>query len=304
MAEREYYDDGTGGGTMGDLVDPRPPRRGRRYARGYGDPAAGYGPGGVESPAYRGARGEVTDPSVGARPTRGGGYRTADMRDANQNGIDDRDEGGADYRGHGGWRAAQDRTKPTATAAEPADQAWRDSLRSDAFGKAAKSQMHGFREDDYGGDTKARTSVKNTFQAIARDYDATPEGLRALVQDPRFKRAFPNASLVPHPTGDKIDFGGVLSDFESGSPVGIIDVGLSFDGANNTGAGWWWGNDADGTGPTTYQPMRTAADGQPVNTTMPVGRSPYMDQFAYEELARQGRYGYPAMDDLLPPLVR
>jgi len=90
-------------------------------------------------------------------------------------------------------------------------------------------RMEGFEVgSDYGGDLKARNSVKNTFGRIASRYPATPDGLKMVMQDPEFRANFPNARLIDHPKGDKIDFGGVLSDFESGTPVGVVDVGRSF----------------------------------------------------------------------------
>jgi hypothetical protein len=119
---------------------------------------------------------------------------------------------------------APDQTAPPAFT--PREQ--RDQLQWSNVGKLEGFQVG----SDYGGDVKARNSVKNTFGRIASRYPATPEGLRQVVADPEFQRAFPNARLVDHPTGDKIDFGGVLSDFESGSPVGVVDVGRSFSGAN------------------------------------------------------------------------
>lgn len=103
-------------------------------------------------------------------------------------------------------------------------------------------RLEGFQVgSDYGGDVKARNSVKNTFGRIASRYPATPAGLRQVMQDPEFKRAFPNAKLIDHPKGDKIDFGGVLSDFETGTPVGIVDVGKSFSGADQKDqTSWVW----------------------------------------------------------------
>jgi hypothetical protein len=106
--------------------------------------------------------------------------------------------------------------------------------------------LEGFRTDGYEGDEKAANSVKNTFGRIAQRYAATPSGLKQLMEDEDFKRFFPNAKRIEHPTGDKIDFGGVLSDFESGVPVGVVDVGRGFDGANDTGGAWWWGHDQGG----------------------------------------------------------
>lgn len=129
----------------------------------------------------------------------------------------------------------------------------RDTLKWGDVGK-----MEGFQVgSDYGGDTKARNSVKNTFGRIASKYPATPEGLRQAVEDPEFKAAFPNAKLVDHPTGDKIDFGGVLSDFESGSPVGVVDVGRSFSGASQKEqTAWVW--QPEGTSAGSYNRTQNA----------------------------------------------
>lgn len=110
------------------------------------------------------------------------------------------------------------------TPAQPPTREQRDQLKWGNVGR-----MEGFQVgSDYGGDLKARNSVKNTFGRIASKYPATPDGLKMVMQDPEFKAAFPNARLIDHPKGDKIDFGGVLSDFESGTPVGVVDVGRSF----------------------------------------------------------------------------
>ena len=126
---------------------------------------------------------------------------------------------------------------PQAPGASPFTREQRDQLTWGNVGR-----MEGFQVgSDYGGDTKARNSVKNTFGRIASRYPATPQGLRQAMEDPEFKRAFPNARLIDHPKGDKIDFGGVLSDFESGTPVGVVDVGRSFSGADQTEqTAWVW----------------------------------------------------------------
>lgn len=123
-----------------------------------------------------------------------------------------------------------------------ADLAWRKTL---AYG-GGPGQLNGFNTTGQGYDDKAANSVKNTAGRILQRYPSTPEGLTQAVNDPDFQRAFPNARLVPGGAGDKIDFGGVLSDFESGVPVGVVDVGQSFDPRNNTGAGWRWGHDDGG----------------------------------------------------------
>lgn len=128
------------------------------------------------------------------------------------------------------------------------ERAWRMGLRRDAIGKQSGASK-GWNTGDYGGDDVAATSMKNTFHAIAQRYPSTPSGLRQLVSDPDFQRAFPSATLVQHPTGDKIDFGGQLSDFTKGVPVGVVDVGRAFDGGADTGEGWDWMDESNPSGP-------------------------------------------------------
>lgn len=112
--------------------------------------------------------------------------------------------------------------------------------------------IEGFNTSDYGGDIKARNSVKNTFGRIASKYEANPMGLDALLQDEEFKQFFPGAFKEESSAGDRINFGGILSDFESGVPVYSVDVGRLFDPKNNTGQAWVWQdlvNDAQGPAP-------------------------------------------------------
>jgi hypothetical protein len=113
-------------------------------------------------------------------------------------------------------------------------------------------QMRGFEVgSDYGGDTKARNSVKNTFGRIASRYAHAPGSIDQIMQDADFKRFFPNAKKVAGGAGDKIDFGGVLSDFESGVPVGVVDVLEYADPNGGTSRGWQWldeGNAGGGMG--------------------------------------------------------
>jgi len=61
-----------------------------------------------------------------------------------------------------------------------------------------------------------------------------------VMNDPEFKALFPNARKVPGGAGDKIDFGGVLSDFDTGSKVGVVDVLQASDPTRNTATGWQW----------------------------------------------------------------
>lgn len=99
-------------------------------------------------------------------------------------------------------------------------------------------RMEGFEVgSSYGGDLKARNSVKNTFGRIASRYPSQPSSIDRLMADPDFQAAFPNARRLG---ADKIDFGGVMSDFESGSPVGVVDVLTSADPIADVARGWAW----------------------------------------------------------------
>jgi hypothetical protein len=99
-----------------------------------------------------------------------------------------------------------------------------------------KGSMSGFAVgSDYGGDLKARNSMKNTFGKLASQFESSPEGLRQLYASEAFRQAFPGAQLVDHATDPKLDFGGMQSDFEEGVPVGLVDV-LKASGAG----GWQW----------------------------------------------------------------
>lgn len=107
-------------------------------------------------------------------------------------------------------------------------------------GYAGVGNMLGFNTAlDYP-DQKAANSVKNTFGRIASRYDTNAPGfLQALLGDADFQRYFPDARLGPEEgRGGMIDFGGVLSDFESGVPVGLVDVLNAYDG--QTSKGWQW----------------------------------------------------------------
>lgn len=143
-------------------------------------------------------------------------------------------------------------------------------------------RMEGFEVGStYGGDLKARNSVKNTFGRIASRYASKPSSLDAILADPDFKRAFPNAKKVGF---DKIDFGGVQSDFESGVPVGIIDVLTSADPTTDTARGWWWGAD-DGAAPT----------GAPASTASATTGTARPQTSLYDSEAWQNQYGRPSL---------
>jgi hypothetical protein len=108
-------------------------------------------------------------------------------------------------------------------------------------GYAGVGTMGGFNQSGYGGDMKAANSMKNTFGRIASRYGNNAEGLQSVMNDADFKRYFPNAKLgADNGRGGMIDFGGTLSDFESGTPVGLVDVLKAYDGTN--AEEWQWGD--------------------------------------------------------------
>ena len=116
-------------------------------------------------------------------------------------------------------------------------------------GYGGRGTMLGFNTAMDYPDDKAANSVKNTFGRIASRYGAKPSSLDAIMADPDFQRFFPNARRVPGGAGDRIDFGGVLSDFESGVPVGEVDVLGNADPNADSADGFTWqdlANDAAG----------------------------------------------------------
>lgn len=97
-------------------------------------------------------------------------------------------------------------------------------------------------------DDKAANSMKNTFGRIASRYANKPSSIDAIMADADFQRYFPGAKKVAGGAGDKIDFGGMLSDFESGVPVGVVDVLGAADPNADTSAGWTWQDEANDGG--------------------------------------------------------
>ena len=129
----------------------------------------------------------------------------------------------------------------------------------DVLQRGTLGNLEGFMaRSSYGNDLKARNSVKNTFATIASRYPSKPSSIDKILADPDFKRLFPNAQKV---SADSIDFGGILSDFETGTPVGVIDVLTAADPTADTARGWWWGYNAAGTGPTRYRPSLSSLSG-------------------------------------------
>lgn len=98
-------------------------------------------------------------------------------------------------------------------------------------------RMHGYDANNW---NNGMDSVKYKAGRVMSKYDPKPSSLPQVLADPEFQAAFPNAKQVGK---DSIDFGGALSDGDSGSPVGVIDVGEAFDDTNDTGNAWWWGWD-------------------------------------------------------------
>jgi hypothetical protein len=134
-------------------------------------------------------------------------------------------------------------------AAPDNGQASRDALG----GYAGKGTMLGFNQGDYGGDVKARNSVKNTFGRIASRYDAKPSSMKLIAQDPDFQRYFPGARFDDK---DRLHLDpNKLSDFEGGvggmGGADGIDVLGSADVGSDSAAGWTWQDSAhDGGGQT------------------------------------------------------
>jgi len=143
----------------------------------------------------------------------------------------------------------------------------------DQVARGTVGTMRGFEQGDYGGDVKARTSVKNMFGRIAQRYQHAPNSIDLILNDPDFKQLFPNAKRVPGGAGDKIDFGGVLSDFETGTPVGIVDVLEASDPSRNTSTGWQWLPDG-GPANASYNQTQNAIIGVPPQNRVQSPRRP------------------------------
>jgi hypothetical protein len=156
------------------------------------------------------------------------------------------------------WKPPRPATAPPADPNAPPPPGPMTRDQRDALTRGTLGNLEGFMSRaSYGADVKARTTVKNMFATIASRYASKPSSIDQILADADFKRLFPNAKKVGF---DKIDFGGVKSDFETGTPVGIVDVLTAADPNTDTARGWWWGYDAGGTGPTTYRPSDSGAN--------------------------------------------
>jgi len=72
-----------------------------------------------------------------------------------------------------------------------------------------------------------------------------PSEIAAMVKSADFQDKFPKASFDGK---DRIDFKGALSDGDSGTPVGSVDVLMRANEAGDTSGGFWWGaGSGDGT---------------------------------------------------------
>jgi hypothetical protein len=74
-------------------------------------------------------------------------------------------------------------------------------------------------------------SMKHVFGSIASRYGNNRSSLAQIMNDPEFKQWFPNAKQLDD---DEVDFGGQLSDFDEGVPVGLVDLMRGGDDA------WQW----------------------------------------------------------------
>jgi hypothetical protein len=130
-------------------------------------------------------------------------------------------------------------------------------------GYAPVGNMMGFNTAwDYP-DEQARNSVKNTYGRIASRYDQSQPGfLQQILGDADFQRFFPNARLGSEEgRGGMLDFGGVLSEFESGTPVGLVDVAQGYENGRAGGHQWLdQANQGGGGGFVQPQPGMVAND--------------------------------------------
>lgn len=132
----------------------------------------------------------------------------------------------------------RERIDPPAAAAPPGPQGNGVDAREALGGYNNVGTMLGYNTSrDYGGDLKAGNSMKNTFGRLASRYGNNKAGMQSLMNDADFKRYFPNAQWDGE---DSINFGGQLSDFESGSPVGWVDLQKAYNRDTGESEGWQW----------------------------------------------------------------
>jgi hypothetical protein len=80
----------------------------------------------------------------------------------------------------------------------------------------------------------------NVGRILSR-YGASPAGAQQALNDPELRALAPNARFASdNGRNDVIDFGGAI-DPHTGLPIGMVDVGLSFDPNNpNAETSWVW----------------------------------------------------------------
>lgn len=123
----------------------------------------------------------------------------------------------------------------------------------------------------------AAKSPKYAFALIAQDYPATPEGLKAMAQDPRFA-----AAGLQYVGGDKI----MAPDPDNGGKLGPVDVGKAFDAG---GQGWQWGAEGGAQGGGYSGSLAGAMNGQ-APTPLTSSMVP-TDQDFFNKLIEQMRNG-------------
>ena len=174
-------------GTEGS-VDPR-----------QADPSSGYGPGGVNNPAYTGPG----SPGWGQTGPQGGPQAQND---------------------YAALQAAAQRSMAGFTDI----QGMRDYFKPGQF----MGQLEGFNTQGWGSGERGSDTMKNMFGTIASNFDVSQPGAlrRAL---PEFQKAFPNATIVPHANEDLLDPDGPDGPME---PVDVIRAATA--GGQGAGWQW------------------------------------------------------------------
>lgn len=224
-----------------------------------GTPESGYGPGGVDNPAYRGSG----QPTSGTLPIGTGaawhqpqgGWDTPQGREQIKiwgrgvlGGQPTVGSGLGENQGQTG-HITQGRTRPTGPPTQiqnppPAG----GVVNGPAQGGLGQFQtsgqglgmdgLNGFDARNFA--DPQMQSVKYRFARLAQKAGArTPQQMAALVLSPEFQREFPGATFNGK---DVVNFNGALSDGPRGGvPVGEVDVLQAADRDANTANGIWWG---------------------------------------------------------------
>jgi hypothetical protein len=115
------------------------------------------------------------------------------------------------------------------------------------------SRMQGYDANNW----DSMNSFKYNVGRILSRYGASPSGAQQALNDPDLRAIAPNARFASdNGRNDVIDFGGAI-DPHTGLPIGLVDVGLSFDPNNpNAETAWVWQdlvNDGGGGGGVAAQ---------------------------------------------------